>query len=154
MKGNIKIEESHRDTETVGERGVPQIRVTINYSIEGIDLSEGLKEPVGEKEQDDFYADMDERTDQVQRDLRNYFNNLFSKPGVDATQYPDLVNQPNFVGLHADVSLYTPEKFEDLKNVHGDIEVHAFYDVPVSSLETVIEKATKDLAAQFGKKQA
>lgn len=150
LKGNIQVEESGRNVET-SESG-KQITVTISYLIKGIDISEGLSEPpadVNNEESDRFSEIVDERLDEIRTEIAKNVDGFFKHGWGNYESFPDVVRTPDFVGLHAEVTGGGPQTLEEAKNVEIDLEINAFYDLPVSSLESVIERVKDQI---FGKK--
>lgn len=141
LKGNITVEEGRREVETVGERNVPQIRVTIPYTFSGVDLTEFIQGSSADEESDSELAD--EAVSLAVNALRNHVIQFY---GERFKEYPvKIANTQDFVGLDCDVSIFGIEVTEDLKSCSIEVEIHCFYDVPVSDLEEAIEGVKNSL---------
>jgi hypothetical protein len=139
LKGNIQIEESGRDVD-VNESG-KQVTVTIAYKISGVDISEGLADPGADEEaMDKFVYETDDRIDDIVKQLRREVNDFFSVYGKKTDAFPDIIRNKEFIGVHADVNQPVVESLEQARSVEFDLEIHAFYELPVSSMEAVIER--------------
>ena len=148
LKGNITIEQSKPDVQ-VTESG-KQASVTINYTLKGIDLSEGVH-PTGNE--DDDSEEADRVLDLAKKEIRKHFIDfyqgkfgLYAEPG---TRYPKeanpIVETEEFVGVDADVHIYGGETVESLKDLQAEVNVTAFYDIPASALASAVELAMKAL---------
>lgn len=141
LKGNIQIEERYTDVDTVGERNLPQIKVTKTYKLTGVDLSQGEKDTGND---DDDSSRADELADEAKAQLEKYFHEFYLSHNKDRSKAGDpydVTNSSQFIGLECEVMIYGVELIESLKNCSIDLEVSAYYDVPIQSLESAIDGA-------------
>lgn len=137
LKGNVQIAESGRNVE-ISESN-KQITVTISYQVTGVDVSAGVPDPDGGPEAEDQFVEMtDEMIDDISRQMRREVNDYFSG-GRDVAGMPEVTESANFIGTHADISNPSPQSLAEAKAVTFDLEIHAFYELPVSELEQTIE---------------
>lgn len=136
LKGNIQVEERYTDVDTVGERNLPQIKVTKTYNLTGVDISQGEKD-TGNDDDDSIRAD--ELAEEAKSQLEKYFHDMYNR--TSPPDAPEVTKTEPFVGLECEVTIYGVELIESLNNCSIELAISAYYDVPVSGLETAIENA-------------
>jgi hypothetical protein len=139
LKGNIQIEQGKPEVEVT--ESMTQIMVSIDYSLSGVDLSEGVI-PTGEEEGDAEEASrvMDLAQKEIRKFFIDFYRGLELPPGADP-----ITGAKEFIGLDCDVNFYGGETIEELKNMSVDVAVSAYYDIPRSALESTIELAVNSL---------
>jgi hypothetical protein len=141
FKGNIKVSvDSHTDISD--DREHSQASVTRSYTLTDVDLSDEVKN-ISDPDGSEQWAD------EVERQLDYFLSQLkkeFVKFETDLSSHKRYFeNDENLLGFNAEVSLGSFEKKADLSKMKVEIELVAFYDIPVNKLGYVMDEVIEAL---------
>jgi len=131
LAGNITVKEGRTDIATVGESNNPQIKVTKSYTLSGVDLTTGVTLSEGDEEDNV----VDDLIDQAKREIQQTAESFTPE---------ELGIGGEFVGMSADVSIHGLT-LEELKNLEVQLDLTAFYDVPIGKIEESLDELKSTL---------